>query len=78
VLNFIPYNDVEGAGLGWGGLPAGFRRPPPARAEALVARLHARGVLAKLRRSAGQDVDAGCGQLRARAVNAAARQGLGV
>ena len=28
--------------------------------------LHGRGVLAKLRRSAGQDVDAGCGQLRAR------------
>jgi 23S rRNA (adenine2503-C2)-methyltransferase len=28
--------------------------------------LHRRGVLAKLRRSAGQDVEAGCGQLRAR------------
>jgi 23S rRNA (adenine2503-C2)-methyltransferase len=28
--------------------------------------LHRRGVLTKLRYSAGQDVDAGCGQLRAR------------
>jgi 23S rRNA (adenine2503-C2)-methyltransferase len=29
--------------------------------------LHRRGVLTKLRYSAGQEVDAGCGQLRARA-----------
>lgn len=29
--------------------------------------LHRRGVLTKLRQSAGQDVDGGCGQLRARA-----------
>jgi 23S rRNA (adenine2503-C2)-methyltransferase len=28
--------------------------------------LHQRGVLTKLRQSAGQDVDGGCGQLRAR------------
>jgi 23S rRNA (adenine2503-C2)-methyltransferase len=33
----------------------------------MVRVLHRRGVLAKLRDSAGQDVDAGCGQLRARA-----------
>jgi 23S rRNA (adenine2503-C2)-methyltransferase len=32
----------------------------------MAAALKARGVLAKLRQSAGQDVDAGCGQLRAR------------
>jgi len=30
--------------------------------------LNARGVLAKLRNSAGQDVDGGCGQLRARSI----------
>jgi 23S rRNA (adenine2503-C2)-methyltransferase len=30
--------------------------------------LRRRGVLATLRQSAGQDVDAGCGQLRARTV----------
>jgi 23S rRNA (adenine2503-C2)-methyltransferase len=28
--------------------------------------LHRRGILTKLRQSAGQDVDGGCGQLRAR------------
>jgi 23S rRNA (adenine2503-C2)-methyltransferase len=33
--------------------------------------LHRRGVLAKLRYSAGQDVDGGCGQLRARSLAAA-------
>ena len=34
--------------------------------DELFGYLHRRGVLAKLRRSAGQDVEAGCGQLRAR------------
>jgi len=81
VLNLIPYNFVEGAGapltgieiprVGETGVAAsGFRRPTAERAAALVRRLHARGVLAKVRRSAGQDVEAGCGQLRARAVTA--------
>jgi 23S rRNA (adenine2503-C2)-methyltransferase len=64
VLNFIPYNFVEGAGVAG----RGFRRPARENAEELVRRLHARGILAKLRASAGQDVEAGCGQLRARAV----------
>jgi len=58
VLNFIPYNTVDGAG---------FRRTSWARAAEMARYLHRRGVLAKLRRSAGQDVEAGCGQLRARA-----------
>jgi 23S rRNA (adenine2503-C2)-methyltransferase len=31
--------------------------------------LHRRGVLTKLRRSAGQGVDGGCGQLRTRAAH---------
>jgi 23S rRNA (adenine2503-C2)-methyltransferase len=57
VLNLIPYNSVPD-------LP--FRRPAWEKAVALARRLHARGVLTKLRNSAGQDVDAGCGQLRAR------------
>ncbi len=57
VLNLIPYNTVEG-------LP--YRRPPWERAAEMASTLHRRGVLTKLRRSAGQDVDAGCGQLRAR------------
>jgi 23S rRNA (adenine2503-C2)-methyltransferase len=59
VLNLIPYNAVPG--LPW-------RRPDAERAVALARDLHRRGVLTKLRRSAGQDVDAGCGQLRARHV----------
>jgi hypothetical protein len=37
--------------------------------SAAIARtLHRRDVLTKLRQSAGQEVEAGCGQLRARAV----------
>jgi 23S rRNA (adenine2503-C2)-methyltransferase len=59
IVNFIPYNDVEG--LGW-------RRPDWTRAVALVRGLKARGVRATLRRSGAQDVDGGCGQLRARAL----------
>lgn len=57
VMNFIPWNHVEG-------LP--YRRPSWERAAAMARHLHRHGVLAKLRRSAGQDVDGGCGQLRAR------------
>ncbi len=57
VVNFIPYNAVDGAE---------FRRPSWERAAEMARYLHQRGVLAKLRRSAGQDVEAGCGQLRAR------------
>jgi len=38
---------------------------------ALARSLHRRGVLAKLRHSAGQDVEGGCGQLRARALGGA-------
>ncbi len=57
VMNLIPYNTVPG-------LP--FRRPAAERAAAMARELHRRGVLTKLRRSAGQDVDGGCGQLRVR------------
>jgi 23S rRNA (adenine2503-C2)-methyltransferase len=57
VVNFIPYNAVDGAS---------FRRPSWERAAEMTRYLHRRGVLAKVRRSAGQDVEAGCGQLRAR------------
>jgi 23S rRNA (adenine2503-C2)-methyltransferase len=59
VMNLIPYNTVQG-------LP--FRRPAWEAAAAMARKLHRRGVLTKLRHSAGQDVDGGCGQLRARAV----------
>ena len=57
VMNMIPYNQIDG-------LP--YRRPSWEKAAAIARRLHQRGVLTKLRHSAGQDVDAGCGQLRAR------------
>ncbi|HLF11426.1 MAG TPA: RNA methyltransferase, partial [Gammaproteobacteria bacterium] len=57
VMNFIPYNTVAGSA---------FRRPSWQRAADMTRYLHQRGILAKLRRSAGQDVEAGCGQLRQR------------
>jgi 23S rRNA (adenine2503-C2)-methyltransferase len=57
VLNMIPYNAVEGLD---------FRRPDRERSAEIARSLHRRGVLTKLRQSAGQDVEAGCGQLRAR------------
>ena len=57
LMNLIPYNTVEGLSL---------RRPSGERLAEMARTLHRRGVLTKLRRSAGQDVDAGCGQLRAR------------
>ena len=59
IMNMIPYNTVEGLA---------FKRPAAQRAQALALALRKRGVLTTLRQSAGQDVDAGCGQLRARAI----------
>ena len=60
VLNMIPYNSVPE-------LP--FKRPAWERAAEIARQLHRRGVLTKLRNSAGQEVDGGCGQLRARALD---------
>ena len=57
MLNLIPYNSVEG--LPW-------RRPDWEHAAEMARTLNRRGVLTRLRRSAGQEVDGGCGQLRAR------------
>ena len=57
LLNAIPWNAVD---------DAGFARPPYERAVDFVRALRARGVMATLRWSAAQDVDGGCGQLRAR------------
>ena len=59
MVNFIPFNAVEGSG---------FRRPSWERAASLAQRLRRHGIVACLRDSAGQDVDGGCGQLRARAI----------
>jgi len=57
MLNLIPYNTVDA-------LP--YRRPAWERTAAMVRTLHQRGILAKTRNSAGQEIDGGCGQLRAR------------
>ncbi|MES2319608.1 MAG: RNA methyltransferase [Pseudomonadota bacterium] len=64
VLNLIPYNTIPGID---------FQRPSWEKARAIAAALQGRGVLTKLRDSAGQDVDGGCGQLRARAAAPARR-----
>jgi 23S rRNA (adenine2503-C2)-methyltransferase len=60
VLNMIPFNKVDGLD---------FRRPSWERAAEIARTLHRRGILTKLRQSAAQDVDGGCGQLRARSVH---------
>jgi len=59
VLNLIPYNSLESDE---------FQRPDAERIHYMTRYLHERGVLTKVRNSAGQDIDGGCGQLRARAV----------
>ena len=61
LMNMIPYNSVDG-------LP--FRRPSWERAAEIARTLHRQGILTKLRNSAGQDVEGGCGQLRARHLQA--------
>jgi 23S rRNA (adenine2503-C2)-methyltransferase len=57
MVNFIPWNQVDGMS---------FARPEDERGRAMVRFLRARGVIATLRRSGGQDVEGACGQLRAR------------
>jgi 23S rRNA (adenine2503-C2)-methyltransferase len=61
VMNFIPLNEVSGSA---------YKRPDPTRGIELVRQLRSHGVLATLRQSAGQDVEGGCGQLRARSLTA--------
>jgi 23S rRNA (adenine2503-C2)-methyltransferase len=59
VMNLIPYNTVDA-------LP--YRRPDREKTAEMVRVLHRRGILTKMRNSAGQEIDGGCGQLRARAL----------
>jgi 23S rRNA (adenine2503-C2)-methyltransferase len=59
MMNFIPYNTVNGLA---------FRRPALARCVELAGRLQRRGIVTRLRDSAGQDIDGACGQLRARSI----------
>ena len=65
IMNMIPFNPIDDP------TAADFQRPDWEKAAALARELHRRGVLTKLRRSAGQDVDGGCGQLRARTLRVA-------
>jgi 23S rRNA (adenine2503-C2)-methyltransferase len=64
MLNLIPFNSVDGSG---------YERPAWDHAAEMTRRLNRGGVLTRLRRSAAQDVDGGCGQLRARSAPAAGR-----
>ena len=59
IMNLIPYNAIDGLA---------YQRPSRDKADALAAYLNRHRVLAKLRQSAGQDIDGGCGQLRARSI----------
>jgi 23S rRNA (adenine2503-C2)-methyltransferase len=57
-MNLIPYNAVDGLK---------FRRPADERTAAMSLALYRRGILTKIRQSAGQDIEGACGQLRSRA-----------
>lgn len=59
VMNFIPFNEVDGLN---------YRRPSSERTAFMVQTLKRHGILARIRDSAGQEIEGACGQLRARAV----------
>ncbi|MDD5278010.1 MAG: hypothetical protein PHR16_18325, partial [Methylovulum sp.] len=61
VMNFIPFNEVDGLA---------YRRPSAERIAYMVGTLKQQGILARIRDSAGQEVEGACGQLRARSVKA--------
>jgi len=61
VMNFIPFNSVDGLD---------YRRPPAERTALMAHTLNRQGILARIRDSAGQEIEGACGQLRARAANA--------
>ena len=58
IMNVIPYNSLD---------DDAYQRPAAERIRQIMRYLHENGVLTKVRISAGQDIDGGCGQLRARA-----------
>lgn len=64
VLNLIPFNAAEAEGL----TGENWHRPAYERIVDMVRELNHRGVLSRVRNSAGQDVAGGCGQLRARTI----------
>ena len=60
VMNFIPFNPVDGLD---------YRRPSSERIALMVGTLHQQGIMARVRDSAGQEIEGACGQLRARALS---------
>ena len=54
MINIIEYNPVEGVR---------FRKAKPEKVDAFAAYLEQKGIIAKVRRSRGKDIDAACGQL---------------
>jgi 23S rRNA (adenine2503-C2)-methyltransferase len=60
IMNFIPLNEVDGLD---------YRRPSAERAAAMAHTLQQHGILARIRDSAGQEIEGACGQLRVRAAN---------
>ncbi len=64
VLNFIPFNSVDGLE---------FRRPELSRTIELTRKLNRQQIYTRIRDSAGQEVEGACGQLRARAVKTGLR-----
>ena len=59
MVNFIAVNPVEGSP---------FKRPTSEHMQDLITILRRRGTVATLRDSAAQDIEGGCGQLRARVI----------
>jgi 23S rRNA (adenine2503-C2)-methyltransferase len=59
IMNFIPFNEVDGLD---------YRRPSDDKISHIIQLVRSGGVLAKIRDSAGQEIEGACGQLRARAV----------
>ena len=59
IMNFIPFNAVDGLD---------YRRPSSEQTAAMAYALNQQGIYARIRDSAGQEIEGACGQLRARAV----------
>jgi 23S rRNA (adenine2503-C2)-methyltransferase len=57
IMNFIPFNEVEGLA---------YRRPSAERIAEMAHTLNAHGIYSRVRDSAGQEIEGACGQLRAR------------
>lgn len=61
-VNLIPLNEIAGSD---------FHAPAPGRVEAMARALNARGVPTTIRDTRGRQIDAACGQLRARLLRTA-------